>query len=86
MKAPVPAPAGPADDAKPVLTPDAAAARLGLNRLTVMGLMAAGRLKSVDIGTGRRTHRRTSEAWLREFLLNSHQVVKSSGHQVPESS
>lgn len=55
-------------DTRPTLTPERAAERLGLARLTVFALMDSGRLRSVDIGTGRRRHRRTSEAWLAEFL------------------
>ena len=56
-------------DTRPFLTPDDVAGRLGINRLTVFKLMDQGKIRYVDIATGtRRKHRRTSEAWLAEFL------------------
>lgn len=51
-----------------LLTPEQAGEVLGLGRLTVFALMDAGRLRSVDIGTKGRRHRRTSEEWIAEFL------------------
>jgi hypothetical protein len=52
------------------LTAEDVAERLKIGRLNVFALMDSGRLKSVNIGTSQRKHRRTSEAWLAEFLAS----------------
>lgn len=62
------------------ITPEQAADILKIGRLTVFALMDAGRIRSVDIGTGKRKHRRTCRAWLAEFR------GANRGADVPETS
>lgn len=70
-------------DARPVLTPDEAGAMLGLSPFRVTRLMDLGHLRSVEVGTGRKRHRRTSAAWVEAFRRG--QTVGSALRSGPES-
>jgi excisionase family DNA binding protein len=61
---------------KPDLTPSEASKRLGISQQNVNKLMVAGRIRYVDIGTSEKAHRRTSEAWLADFLNSQPQPKK----------
>ena len=55
---------------KVLLTAEEAAARLGIGRTKVFGLMASGRLKSVSIGRSRRVPATALEAFVAQLLQN----------------
>lgn len=58
----------PDPDTRLTLTPATVAALTGLQPWTARGLMADGRIRSVDIGRAGQRHWRTCEAWLAEYL------------------
>ncbi len=55
---------------KVLLTPEEAAARLGIGRTKVFDLMANGRLRSVSIGRSRRVPTAALEAFVAQLLQN----------------
>ncbi len=55
---------------KVLLTPEEAAARLGIGRTKVFGLIANGRLRSVSIGRSRRVPTAALEAFVAQLLQN----------------
>lgn len=67
MAQPVTDLAGRPDD-RPRLTPSDVVDILGIDLGTVYKLMDSGRIRAVNVGTGKRVHRRTSRAWLDAYL------------------
>lgn len=60
-----------AKQAERLLEPQEVADRLNISRPTADRLMDSGQLKSINIGSpGTRKYRRTTEAWLREFIAS----------------
>ncbi len=55
---------------KVLLTPEEAAARLGIGRTKVFDLIANGRLRSVSIGRSRRVPTAALEAFVAQLLQN----------------
>lgn len=57
------------------LTPNEAADYTGIGRPVVSRLMESGRIKSINIGLGKRKYLRTRKEWLDEFLAGQSQTA-----------